>query len=308
MTGGRPRIVSLLPSATEIVCVLGLEDALVGVTHECDYPVGVRGKPILTASRIAHQSLSSVEIDHAVRSQLDGHGSLYHLDETRLRELAPDLILTQELCEVCAVSYRTVQQAARRLDTDVRVISLEPSTISDIMANIETIADLTNTRAKAEGVVADLRDRLAALEDATRGLARPRTLVLEWLEPPFAPGHWLPEQVKRAGGEASFGFEGEESRATTAAEIRDYAPEVIVLAPCGFTIEDTVRQLPRARLPQGWSELPAVHAGAVWAVDASSYFSRPGPRVVDGAEILARILHPDVFGEPTNRQARLWSG
>jgi iron complex transport system substrate-binding protein len=308
MAGGFPRIVSLLPSATEIVCVLGLEDALVGVTHECDYPVGVRGKPILTASRIAHQSLSSVEIDHAVRSQLDGHGSLYHLDETRLRELAPDLILTQELCEVCAVSYRTVQQAARRLDTDVRVISLEPSTISDIMANIETIADLTNTRAKAEGVVADLRDRLAALEDATRGLARPRTLVLEWLEPPFAPGHWVPEQVKRAGGEASFGFEGEESRATTAAEIRDYAPEVIVLAPCGFTIEDTVRQLPRARLPQGWSELPAVHAGAVWAVDASSYFSRPGPRVVDGAEILARILHPDVFGEPTNRQARLWSG
>jgi iron complex transport system substrate-binding protein len=308
MAGRLPRIVSLLPSATEIVCMLGLEDALVGVTHECDYPVGVRGKPVLTASRIAHQSLSSVEIDHAVRSQLDGHGSLYYLDETRMRELAPDLILTQELCEVCAVSYRTVQQAARRLDTDATVISLEPSTISDIMANIHTVADLTDTSAKAERVVADLRDRLAALENATRELARPRTLVLEWLEPPFAPGHWVPEQVKRAGGEASFGFEGVQSRVTTAADIRDYAPEVIVLAPCGFTIEDTLRQLPRARLPQGWSELPAVQAGAVWAVDATSYFSRPGPRVVDGAEILARILHPDVFGEPTHRQAKRCGG
>src|SRR5207244_5451485 len=164
-----------------------------------------------------------------------------------------------------AVSYRTVEQAARRLDTDVTVISLEPSTLSDIMTNIHTVGDLTNTRAEAERVVADLR---------------------------------VPEQVRLAGGEASFGFAGADSRTTTAAQIRDYAPEVIVLAPCGFTIDDTVRQLPRARLPEGWSELPAVRAGAVWAVDATSYFSRPGPRVVDGAEILARIPHREVCGEP----------
>lgn len=298
------RIVSLLPSATEIVCRLGLRDALVGVTHECDHPPGVADKPHLTASRISHQTMSSAEIDHAVRSQLDGHGSIYDLDETRLRALAPDLVLTQELCEVCAVSYRIVEQAARRLDTDVAVVSLEPNTISDILANIGTVGMLTGTQAEADRVVAELRARLAALERVSADVPhRPRTLVLEWLEPPFAPGHWVPEQVRLAGGDASFGAAGAPSRTTTAEEIQDYAPEVVVLAPCGFSLADTVRQLPRARLPAGWARLPAVRAGQVWAVDATSYFSRPGPRVVDGAEILARILHPDVAGVPEPHQA-----
>ncbi len=297
------RIVSLLPSATEIVCSLGLQDALVGVTHECDHPPGVAGKPALTASRIAHRTMSSAEIDHAVRSQLDGHGSIYDLDEPQLRELAPDLILTQELCEVCAVSYRTVEQAARRLDTDTTVVSLEPNTISDIVANIRTVGELTGTQADADRVVADLNARLDSLTRASADLPRRRTLVLEWLEPPFAPGHWVPEQVAVAGGDASFGAAGEASRTTTAEEIAAYAPEVVVLAPCGFTIADTLRQLPRASLPAGWSELPAVRDGNVWAVDATSYFSRPGPRVIDGAEILARILHPQVFGAPEPQQA-----
>lgn len=297
-------IVSLLPSATEIVCTLGLQDRLVGVTHECDHPPGVAGKPALTASRIAHQTMSSVEIDHAVRSQLDGHGSIYDLDEDRLRELAPDLILTQELCEVCAVSYSIVERAARRLDTDTAVVSLEPNTISDIMANIRTVGELTGAQGEAERVVGELRARLDALDSAAAGVSRrPRTLVLEWLEPPFAPGHWVPEQVAHAGGDASFGTAGAASRTTTAEEIAAYEPEVIVLAPCGFTIADTVRQLPRASLPTGWSQLPAVRDGNVWAVDATSYFSRPGPRVVDGAEILARILHPEVFGEPEPQHA-----
>lgn len=296
-------IVSLLPSATEIVCALGLQDRLVGVTHECDHPPGVAAKPALTASRIAHQTLSSVEIDHAVRSQLDGHGSIYDLDETRLRELAPDLILTQELCEVCAVSYSIVEQAARRLHTDTSVVSLEPNTISDILANIRTVGELTGTQHEADRLIGQLRARLDALDSAPAGVNRPRTLVLEWLEPPFAPGHWVPEQVAHAGGDASFGTAGAASRTTTAEEIAAYEPEVIVLAPCGFTIADTVRQLPRASLPAGWAQLPAVRDGKVWAVDASSYFSRPGPRIVDGAEILARILHPEVFGEPEPHQA-----
>ncbi|HEU0088570.1 MAG TPA: cobalamin-binding protein [Pseudonocardiaceae bacterium] len=304
MATDAPRIVSLLPSATEIVCRLGLQDALVGVTHECDYPTGVAGKPRLTGSRIPHQRMNSAEIDHAVRSQLDGHGSIYDLDETRLRVLAPDLILTQELCEVCAVSYRMVEQAARRLDTDVAVVSLEPNTISDILANIRTVGTLTGRQAEAERVVAELQTRLDVLDRLSTGLVRrPRTLVLEWLEPPFAPGHWVPEQVAHAGGDGSLGTAGAASRATTAEEIRAYAPEVVVLAPCGFTIADTLRQLPQARLPTGWARLPAVRSGSVWAVDATSYFSRPGPRVVDGAEILARILHPDVFGEPEPHQA-----
>ncbi|MGH3785396.1 MAG: cobalamin-binding protein [Pseudonocardiaceae bacterium] len=299
MTARVPRIVSLLPSATEIVCALGLADSLVGVTHECDYPSGVDRKPRLTASRISHQTMSSVEIDHAVRSQLDGHGCIYDLDEARLRTLAPDLILTQELCDVCAVSYQTVQRAARRLDTEVTVVSLEPTTLADILANIVVVGELTGRQAEAEVLVHGLRARIDALTVSLSGVTyRPRTLVIEWLEPPFAPGHWVPEQVGVAGGDPGFGTSGGVSRTTTAEEICAYAPEAIVLAPCGFYAADTLRQLPRARLPAGWGELPAVRDGNVWAVDATSYFSRPGPRVIDGAEILAHILHPDVVGPP----------
>ena len=304
MTTQPPRIVSLLPSATEIVCALGLADSLVGVTHECDYPDGIDRKTQLTASRISHQTMSSAEIDHAVRSQLDGHGSIYELDEVRLRALAPDVILTQELCEVCAVSYHTVEQAARKLDGDVTIVSLEPATIADILANIVTVGELTGREDEAHALVGSLRGRLDALVSALSGVIhRPRTVVLEWLEPPFAPGHWVPEQVRVAGGDPGFGTTGGVSRTTTAEEITAYAPEVIVLAPCGFYSCDTLRELPRARLPAGWSELPAVRDGNVWAVDATSYFSRPGPRVVDGAGILARILHPAVIGPPEQRHA-----
>jgi iron complex transport system substrate-binding protein len=305
MTGRTPRIVSLLPSATEIVCALGLEDALVGVTHECDYPETVVGKPKLTASHVSHERMSSREIDHAVRTQLDGHGSIYGLDEQALRELRPDLIITQELCDVCAVSYKTVETAAARLfEGDCRVVSLEPTTIKDILSNVRTVGELTGREAEAERVVGELASRVEALTSALAGVeGRPRTLMLEWLEPPFAPGHWVPEQVALAGGDHGFGRAGEKSYVTTAEEIRDYAPEVIVLVPCGYYKEDTLRALGRARLPEGWRDLPAVREGRVWAVDATAYFSRPGPRVVEGAEILARLLHPEVFGAPSETQA-----
>jgi iron complex transport system substrate-binding protein len=300
-----PRIVSLLPSATEIVCALGLADSLVGVTHECDYPRGIERKAQLTASRINHQTMSSAQIDHAVRSQLDGHGCIYELDTNLLRALTPDLILTQQLCEVCAVSYRTVERAARRIDGDVTIISLEPATIADILGNIVAVGEVTGRRIEADAVVDRLRTRIDALAASLAGIThRPRTLVLEWLEPAFAPGHWVPEQVGLAGGDPGFGTAGAPSRITTAGEITAYAPEVIVLAPCGFYATDTFHQLPQARLPAGWSELTAVKDGNVWAVDATSYFSRPGPRVVDGAEILARILHPEVAGLPEQRHAQ----
>jgi len=300
-----PRIVSLLPSATEIVCALGLADALVGVTHECDFPAeAVAGKPRLTRSRVSHETMSSREIDHAVRSQLDGHGSIYDLDEGLLRELRPDLIITQELCEVCAVSYKTVWQAARLLEGDVKVISLEPHDIQDIFANVRAVGGLSGRAAEADALVSELAVRLDALAVLlTEVERRPRTLVLEWLEPPFAPGHWVPGQVALAGGDASFGHAGGKSRTTTPEEIAEYAPEVVVLAPCGYYKEDTLRALDSARLPRGWSELPAVREGQVWAVDATAYFSRPGPRVVEGAEILARVIHPDTFGAPSDAEA-----
>ncbi|HEY9284212.1 MAG TPA: cobalamin-binding protein [Pyrinomonadaceae bacterium] len=299
-----PRIVSLLPSATEIVCALGLADSLVGVTHECDYPPEVVGKPTVTASRISHREMTSAEIDHAVRSQLDGHGSIYDLDERLLGELKPDLIITQELCEVCAVSYKTVERAARMFDADVRVVSLEPRNIEDIFGSVRAVGRLTNREAEAERVVGEMATRLDALALAlTEVVARPRTLVLEWLEPPFAPGHWVPEQVAFAGGDPTFGRAGEASRTTTAEEIGSYDPERIVLAPCGYYKEDTLSALESARLPAGWHDLAAVGAGEVWAVDATSYFSRPGPRVVRGAEILARVVHPDIFGPPEDHEA-----
>jgi iron complex transport system substrate-binding protein len=302
--GTGPRIVSLLPSATEIVCALGLEESLVGVTHECDFPPTVVGKPVLTASRISHAEMSSAEIDHAVRSQLDGHGSIYNLDERLLAELKPDLVITQELCEVCAVSYKTVMQAARLVGSDARVVSLEPNNIRDIFANIRTVGELAGAAPAADALVRDLTVQLDALAVLlTEVETRPRTLVLEWLEPPFAPGHWVPEQVAFAGGDARFGNASGKSRTTTAEEIADYAPEVVVLAPCGYYKEDILRSLGGARLPRGWGELPAVRGGRVWAVDATSYFSRPGPRVVEGAEILLKVIHPEIFGEPAEAQA-----
>ncbi|HMF57321.1 MAG TPA: cobalamin-binding protein [Pyrinomonadaceae bacterium] len=304
MNSSASRIVSLLPSATEIVCALGLEDALVGVTHECDFPESIKDRPRLTASRISHETMTSAEIDHAVRSQLDGHGSIYELDEERMRALRPDLILTQELCDVCAVSYKTVQKAARMFDAGLRVVSLEPNTIQDIFGNIRTVGELTGRVERAEEVVSALAARVDRVAAATADVERrPRTLLLEWLEPAFAPGHWVPEQVAIAGGDHAFGRAGLPSVTTTAEAIGEYAPEVIVMIPCGYYKEDILRQLPNSRLPAGWRDLPAVRAGEVWAVDATSYFSRPGPRVVDGIEILARILHPEIFGEAQERDA-----
>src|SRR5437660_3370273 len=304
MPNERMRIVSLLPSETEIVCALGLEDTLVGITHECDYPPSVAGKPRLTSSHISHETMTSAEIDHAVRSQLDGHGSIYHLDEARLRELKPDLILTQELCDVCAVSYKTVQRPARMFDAEVKVVSLEPNTIADIFDNIRTVGRLTGREGEADDLIRGLSARLDHIREKTADIERrPRTLMLEWLEPPFAPGHWVPEQVAIAGGDHAFGKAGQRSVTTNANEIVAYSPEVIVLIPCGYYKEDILRQLPNARLPEGWNDLPAVRSGEVWATDATAYFSRPGPRIVEGAEILAKILHPEIFGQPDSSQA-----
>jgi len=307
MSNAPIRIISLLPSTTEIVCALGLEDALVGITHECDYPPSVVNKPRLTSSRISHETMTSAEIDHAVRSQLaqmDGHGSIYDLDESRLRALKPDLILTQELCEVCAVSYKTVERAARMFEAEVRVVSLEPNTITDIFDNIRMVGGLTGRKSEADRLVGELNRRLDRVRELTAQVdQRRRTLMLEWLEPAFAPGHWVPEQVEIAGGDHAFGKAGQRSVTTTAEEISAYAPEVIVLIPCGYYKEDILRQLPGANLPAGWKDLPAVRSGEVWATDATSYFSRPGPRVVEGVEILARILHPEIFGAPEDSQA-----
>ncbi len=297
------KIASLLPSATEILCALGLEENIVGITHECDFPESISDKPHLTASRISHETMSSKEIDHAVRSQLDGHGSIYDLDEKLLRELEPDLIITQELCDVCAVNYETVQKAAKIYAADAKVVSLEPNTIADIFENIKTVGDLTNTKEKAEKVVGNLQNRLDNLREKTKNAERPKVFMLEWLEPPFAPGHWTPEQVEIAGGICLLGKAGEKSVTTTYEAIFEVQPEILVLVPCGYYTADILRQLKQTEFPSNWNEIPAVKNKNVWALDASSYFSRPATRVVDGAEILAKIFHPEIFGEPSEPEA-----
>ncbi len=317
------RIISLLPSATEIVCALGLRENLVGVTHECDFPQGVENLPHLTKSRISHSTMSSKEIDHAVRSQLDGHGSIYDLDVKLLEQLKPDLIITQELCEVCAVAYKQVEKAARMYVADAQVVSLEPNTIADIFENIETVGDLTGTTETARRVVDGLKHRLDKIENEIRKIEhaseseiqnpklktqnsnfrRPKVFMLEWLEPPFAPGHWTPEQVEIAGGICVLGEAGKKSVTTTYEAIYESKPEKIVLVPCGYYTKDILRQLENTFFPENWRDIPAIKNGEVWALDASSYFSRPAPRVIDGAEILAKIFHPDIFGAPTESEA-----
>lgn len=298
------KIVSLLPSATEIVCALGLENQLVGITHECDFPASVAGRPALTASRISHETMSSKEIDHAVRSQLDGHGSIYDLDNDLLNSIKPDLILTQELCDVCAVSYQTVQRAAKIFAADAHVVSLEPNTIGDIFDNVKTVGRLTGKADTADEVVARLESRLATIRQKTANLRRrPTVFMLEWLEPPFAPGHWVPEQVEIAGGTCLLGQTGHPSVTTTFEAISAAQPDILVFIPCGYYTDDILRQLEFTRFPSAWRDIPAVANGEVWATDATSYFSRPAPRVVDGIEILAKVFHPDIFGTPTAAEA-----
>lgn len=292
------KIVSLLPSATEIVCALGLENDLVAITHECDFPPGIAHLPAITASRISHETMTSKEIDHAVRSQLDGHGSIYDLDTDLLEKLNPDLILTQELCDVCAVSYKQVAEAARMYVADSTVVSLEPNTIEGIFETIRTVGELAGVAQKADDVIAGLRSRLQAVRERTDSVARQNVFMLEWLDPPFAPGHWVPEQVTIAGGNPVLGTAGQRSESTTFDAIHESNPEVIVMIPCGYYTSDILRQLEGQEFPSNWQEIAAVKNDQVWALDATKYFSRPGPRVVDGAEILAKILHLGLFGEP----------
>lgn len=309
------RIASLLPSATEIVCALGLEENLIGITHECDFPESVKRKPHLTASRISHETMTSAEIDHAVRAQLDGHGSIYDLNVKLLEELKPDLIITQELCEVCAVSYKTVEKAAKMYVADAQVVSLEPNTINDIFDNIKFIGKLCGVSEKAEEVVESLQNRLDKIrerivkfysekENPASRIPHPKSVfMLEWLEPPFAPGHWTPEQVEIAGGACLLGKTGEKSVTTTYEKIIESKPQVLILAPCGYYASDILRQLPNTIFPKDFAKIPAFEAGEIWALDATSYFSRPAPRVVEGAEILAKIFQPEIFGAPSESEA-----
>lgn len=292
------RICSLLPSATEIVYALGLGDALVAVTHECDHPAEAATRPRITRSAIDPATLTSAQIDALVTEHLHDHRGIYQIDRGLLERLNPDLILTQELCDVCAVSYDEVQQAARALYGERQILSLEPTTLDGVLETVLVVGRATGTEARAEAVVEDLRGRITRVRARTAAVTRrPRVACVEWLDPPFAGGHWVPEMVAAAGGEDVLGTAGERSRRLTWDELLAAEPQVVILMPCGFGVERALDEYRRAAVAPGWVETPAVRAGQVWAVDASAHFSRPGPRLVDGLETLAAVLHPELFPE-----------
>jgi iron complex transport system substrate-binding protein len=296
------RIVSLLPSATEIVYALGLGDALVGVTHECDYPADALAKPIITRSLLDHTQATSAVIDQTVSGQLRDGLSLYALDRALLAELRPDVILTQALCEVCAVAYGEVERAVRDVTAEFggvapQVLSLEPLCLDDILATIAVVGAISGSAPQAAAVVAGLRARIERVrERAERSATRPRVACLEWIDPPYGPGHWLPELIALAGGTAGLGEARADSRRIAWSDVVAFAPEIIVVTPCGFDLRratgEALRVLPAM---SGWAELPAVRDNRVFVIDGNAYFSRPGPRIVDSLELLAELIHPELF-------------
>lgn len=295
------RIASLVPSSTEMLFALGIGDQVVAVTHECDHPAEAASRPHLTRSVIPTYSAATrtaagptaAEIDSEVRRMTGEGRHLYELDEPTLAELEVDLIVTQAVCEVCAVSYDDVVAVAARLPSRPRVISLDPSSLAEVIADVSRLGEATGVADRAAELRARLEQRLAAVGEAVRDAPRPRVLALEWLDPPFVGGHWIPEMIEIAGGEDALGTPGAKSRTAGWEELAGSSPEVIVAMPCGWDAERARREVEAHS-----AEISALGARAVWAVDAAASFSRPGPRLVEGTELLAHLLHPDRVEAP----------
>jgi iron complex transport system substrate-binding protein len=285
------RIVSLVPSATEMLFALGLGGDLVAVTHECDFPPAAQELPRVTRD-VLPQGLSSAQIDAAVKEGTLAGESIYQLDVEMLHELGPDLIVTQALCAVCAVSYDDVRAVAEELDSQPLVVSLDPQTVGEVLGDARTLAQATGTKDAAVELIRDASARIDRVRLAVRGTKRPRVAALEWLDPPFAAGHWTPQLIEYAGGQDVLGFAGEHSEERSWEEVQAAQPDVVVVMPCGFDAELAYREAEMHR-----DQLVAIGAGEVIAVDAASYFSRPGPRIVDGLELLAHILHPELVSQ-----------
>jgi iron complex transport system substrate-binding protein len=294
------KIASLLPSATEIVYALGLGDSLVGVTDECDYPPDAVTKPVISRSGLPQgRPLAAREIDAAVRERVDAQQPLYVLDQELLRREQPDVILTQDLCRVCAVPSGQVQRALEELGLpDAKVLSLDPTTLEGIVASIEAVGVILDRADEAKRIAALLRARIARVKEIATRLPTIRVFALEWSDPPFAGGHWVPEMVEAVGGVNLLGAKGEPSREVTWREIGDQTPEVIVFTPCGYYLEEAEEEAAGLFAQPDFAGTPAAREGNVFAVDATSFFSRPGPRIVDGLEILAWAVHPEAYPEP----------
>ena len=272
---------------------LGLGDQLVGITHECDYPDEVKTKPVVVHSAIDHRGLSPKQIDEVVSRTLKTGQSLYVVDEALLRELAPDLILTQDLCQVCAPSGNEIGRVVKFLPKSPRILSLSPNCLDDIFENLREVGEAAGKMDEANRVIHRLYERISAVKDRLAGITyRPRVFCMEWLSPPYNAGHWMPELVELAGGADGLGEKGRDSKRLSWEQIFDYAPEVLILCPCGYDMRGSLKQIHLLTRYRDWDQLPAVKDGRVFAVDATSYFARPGPRVVDGLELLAALFHP----------------
>jgi iron complex transport system substrate-binding protein len=287
------RIASLLPSATEILYALGLGDSVVGVTHECDFPSEAAKKPALIRPRV-DPTAAPAELDRQVRELMSRGESIYAVDDALLRSLAPDLIITQDLCHVCAASPDDLGTALAHMQSPPDVLSLSPQTLAGVWDNIREIGKATRRLAEADQLAASLARRVAKIEAMISGAAtRPRVACLEWLDPFYVGGHWVPEMVACAGGVDLFGRAGSPSFRTTPQQVIDAQPEIIVVMQCGYGVARNCEEYQRMKFPTGWNELPAVGNGRVFAVDANSYFSRSGPRLAGGVAILAHLFHPE---------------
>lgn len=292
------RIVSLLPSATEIICGLGLRDQLVGVTHECDYPSNVVELPKVTQTLIPVDA-TSAEIDELVRERLKTEKALYSLNMPVLESLKPELMVTQALCDVCAVAESEVQQAACSLPGRPAVVNLEPESFADVLQCIRTVGNAAGCVAQTEAYLQELRQRIDVVVQRNRDINQPPTvMLLEWIDPPFSAGHWSPEIVAMAGGREVIGIAGQRSRTTSWEDVVAANPDIMVVACCGFSVARALQDLPILKSYADWDALACVQSKRVYFVDGSAYFSRPGPRLVDSLEILANTLHPEIHPLP----------
>jgi iron complex transport system substrate-binding protein len=292
------RIVSLLPAATEIAAALGLMDEVVGVSHECDFPGEANERPRVTHCPAHDAGLTSREVDEWVHRALRANGTIYTIDEPLLRELQPDLILTQKLCDVCAVGYGTVAKLAQTLPGPPRVVNLEPTSLADIFDDIRRVAAMCDVPDRAEKLIVNLSGRVENVHERAAAISgRPRCFLMEWVDPPFCSGHWGPELVEIAGGDDSLGRKHQPSAQIEWQQVLDVRPEVIVLALCGYDIDRARSDYKLLKGFSGFDSIPAAQSGEIYVVNASAYFARPGPRIVDSLEILAGILHPSEFPE-----------
>ena len=284
------KICSLLPSATEILFALGLGDQVFGVSHECDFPPEARSKSVLIRSRISHTE-SPAAIDRQVREFLECGESLYSVDMEALAVIEPDLIVTQDLCHVCAATPDDLASALTHLRHAPQIITLNPHSLADVCADIRKVGDATDRSEQASNLIAEFEQSVAAVESRIANLPRPRVLCLEWLDPPYVAGHWVPEMIERAGGVDVLGHAGEPSFRVEWDAILAAQPDVIVIMPCGYSLDQAAAEFQSLPLPQGWQDLSAVQNDRVFAVEASGYFSRPGPRLAAGMNILADAIH-----------------